>query len=87
MTLTDDPELVAARAVMAEESLVDAIAKALSKAPSLTRGARTDQRPAGRRIMTAQVRITLPSAATGLKSRHRQWESPFWWGDHLQRLP
>jgi hypothetical protein len=37
--------------------------------------------------MTAQVRITLPSAATGLKSRHRQWESPFWWGDHLQRLP
>ena len=33
--------------------------------------------------MTAQVRITLPSAATGLKSRHRQWESPSWWGDHL----
>jgi hypothetical protein len=40
MTLTDDPELVAARAVMAEESLVDAIAKALSKAPSLTRAVR-----------------------------------------------
>ena len=36
----DDPELVAARAVMAEESLVDAIAKALSKAPSLTRAVR-----------------------------------------------
>jgi hypothetical protein len=40
MTLTDDHELVAARAVMAEESLVDAIAKALSKAPSLTRAVR-----------------------------------------------
>jgi hypothetical protein len=31
-----DPELVAARALMAEESLVDAIAKALAKAPPLT---------------------------------------------------
>ena len=36
----DDPELVAARAVMAEESLVDAIAKALSKTPPLTRAVR-----------------------------------------------
>jgi hypothetical protein len=31
-----DPELVAARALMAEESLVDAINKALAKAPPLT---------------------------------------------------
>jgi hypothetical protein len=36
----DDPELVAACALMAEESLVDAIAKALSKAPPLTRAVR-----------------------------------------------
>ena len=32
----DDPELVAARALMAEESLVDAISKALAKAAPLT---------------------------------------------------
>jgi hypothetical protein len=32
----DDPELLASRAVMDEESLVDAIAKALAKAPPLT---------------------------------------------------
>lgn len=32
----NDPELLAARALMAEESLVDAIAKALKKAPPMT---------------------------------------------------
>ena len=36
----DDPELLAARLRMAEESLVDAIAKALKKAPPLTRAVR-----------------------------------------------
>jgi hypothetical protein len=32
----DDPELLASRAIMAEESLVAAINKALAKAPPLT---------------------------------------------------
>ena len=32
----DDPELLAARSLMAEESLVDAVAKALKKSPPLT---------------------------------------------------
>ena len=32
----DDPELLASRAIMDEESLVDAIAKALQKAPPMT---------------------------------------------------
>ena len=32
----DDPELLAARSRMAEESLVDAVAKALKKSPPLT---------------------------------------------------
>ena len=31
-----DPELLAARSLMAEESLVDAVAKALKKSPPLT---------------------------------------------------
>ena len=36
----DDPELLAARSRMAEESLVDAVAKALRKSPPLTRAVR-----------------------------------------------
>ena len=36
----DDPELLAARSHMAEESLVDAVAKALRKSPPLTRAVR-----------------------------------------------
>ena len=36
----DDPELLAARSRMAEESLVDAVAKALKKSPPLTRAVR-----------------------------------------------
>jgi hypothetical protein len=36
----DDPELLAARSLMAEDSLVDAVAKALKKAPPLAPQAR-----------------------------------------------
>jgi hypothetical protein len=32
----DDPELLTARSLMAEESLVDAVAKALKRSPPLT---------------------------------------------------
>jgi hypothetical protein len=37
---SDDPELLTARSLMAEESLVDAVAKALRKAPPLAPQAR-----------------------------------------------